>query len=112
MQAVPATESGLKPIKNPPHPGELVREDVVKALGLTVTKAAELLDVSRPNLSLLLNERIDLSPEMALRLEAAFGLEAAMLLGMQTDYNLARARERQAEITAKVRRVALGPVVS
>lgn len=70
-----------------------------------MTKAAELLDVSRPNLSLFLNERIDLSPEMALKLEAAFGLEAEMLLGMQTERNLARARERQAEITARVRRV-------
>jgi antitoxin HigA-1 len=80
-------------------------ELVLKELGLTVTKAAELLDVSRPNLSLLLNERIDLSPEMALRLEAAFGLEAGMLLAMQTERNLAQARERQAEITARVRRV-------
>lgn len=95
----------LRPMRDPPHPGELVREDVIKELGLTVTRAAALLDVSRPNLSLFLNERIDLSPAMALKLEAAFGLEAGMLLGMQTDRNLARARERQAEITARVRRV-------
>ena len=95
----------LPPMKNPPHPGALVREDVIKELGLTVTRAAELLDVSRPNLSLFLHERIDLSPEMALKLEAAFGLEPAMLLAMQTDRNLAKARERQAEITAKVRAV-------
>jgi addiction module HigA family antidote len=94
----------LAPMKNPPHPGELVREDVLKPLGLTVTRAAELLRVSRPNLSLLLNARIDLSPEMALKLEAAFGLEAAMLLAMQTDHNLARARVRQAEIIANVQR--------
>lgn len=92
-------------MKNPPHPGALVREDVVKALGLTVTKAAENLGVSRPNLSLFLNERIDLSPEMALKLEAAFGLEAEMLMGMQTDHSMARARARQAEITANVRRI-------
>jgi antitoxin HigA-1 len=94
-------------MRDPPHPGELVREDVIRELGLTVTKAAELLDVSRPNLSLLLNERIDLSPEMALKLEAAFGLEAGMLLAMQTARSLARARERQAEITARVRRVGM-----
>jgi addiction module HigA family antidote len=94
----------LPPMKNPPHPGELVREDVLKPLGLTVTKAAELLGVSRPNLSLLLNERINLSPEMALKLEAAFGLEAVMLLATQTDHNRARARARQAEITANVQR--------
>jgi addiction module HigA family antidote len=92
-------------MKNPPHPGELVREDVLKPLGLTVTKAADILSISRSNLSLFLHERIDLSPEMALRLEAAFGLEAAMLMGMQSDCDLSRARARQAEITAKVRRV-------
>ena len=76
----------------------------MKPLGLTVTRTAEILGVSRPNLSLLLNERIDLSPEMALKLEAAFGLEAAMLMGMQTDHNLAHARAKQSEITAAVRR--------
>jgi addiction module HigA family antidote len=94
-------------MKSPPHPGELLREDVLRELGLTVTKAAQILDMSRPNLSLFLNERIDLSPELALKLEAAFGLEARMLLGMQTDYSLARARERQAEITANVRPVSV-----
>jgi antitoxin HigA-1 len=101
------TRESLGPMKSPPHPGELVREDVLRELGLTVTKAAQILDMSRPNLSLFLNERIDLSPELALKLEAAFGLEARMLLGMQTDYSLARARERQAEITANVRPVSV-----
>jgi addiction module HigA family antidote len=99
-----SAELPLGPMQNPPHPGELVREDVVKPLGLTVTRTAALLGVSRSNLSLFLNERIDVSPEMALKLEAAFGLEAGMLLGMQTDRNLARARARQAEITARIRR--------
>jgi len=103
------SDKPLGPMPNPPHPGELVREDVVKPLGLTVTQAAEALGVSRSNLSLLLNQRIDLSPETALRLEAAFGLEAAMLMGMQSDYDLARARRRQAEITAKVRRIQPAP---
>ncbi len=102
------TDMALGPMKSPPHPGELVREDVLQELGLTVTKAAQILDMSRPNLSLFLDERIDLSPELALKLEAAFGLEARMLMGMQTDYSLARARERQAEITAKVRPVSVG----
>lgn len=98
------TTSRLGPMKAPPHPGELLREDVLKELGLSVTTAARLLDMSRPNLSLLVNERIELSPEAALKLEAAFGLEAEMLLGMQAAWSLARARERQAEITANVRR--------
>jgi len=94
----------LGPMRSP-RPGALLREDVLKPLGLSVTRAAAALGVSRPNLSQLLNERIDLSPEMALKLEAAFGLEADMLLSMQTDHSLARARARQAEITAKVRRL-------
>jgi addiction module HigA family antidote len=94
----------LGPMRDPPHPGSLVREDVLKPRGLTVTEAADMLAVSRSNLSLFVNERIDLSPEMALKLEAAFGLEAEMLMGMQTDHDMARARARQAEITVKVRR--------
>ena len=68
----------LAPMRNPPHPGALVREDLLKERGLTVTEAAAILGVSRPNLSLLINERIALSPEMALKLEAAFGVEADM----------------------------------
>ena len=94
----------LGPMRNPPHPGALIREDVLKARGLTVTEAADMLGVSRSNLSLFLNGRIDLSPEMALKLEAAFGVEAEMLVGMQTDCSMARTRARQAEIIAKVRR--------
>jgi len=94
----------LGPMRSPPHPGALIGEDVLKARGLTVTEAADMLGVSRSNLSLLVNERIDLSPEMALRLEAAFGIEAEMLAGMQTDRNMARVRARRAEIVAQVRR--------
>ena len=104
-----ATTKPLGRMHSPPHPGALVREDVLKPRGLTVTAAAGLLGVSRSNLSLLLNERIDPSPEMALKLEAAFGLEADMLMGVQTDHNMARARARPAEITAKVRRGAPTP---
>jgi addiction module HigA family antidote len=74
-------------------------------LGAHLMRRPEGMGASRPNLSQLLNERIDLSPEMALKLEAAFGLEADMLLSMQTDHSLARARARQVEITAKVRRL-------
>jgi antitoxin HigA-1 len=95
----------LPPMHSPPHPGALVREDVLKAHDLTVTRTADILGVSRPNLSLFLNERIDLSPEMALKLEAAFGLEAEMLMAMQADHKLAQARSRQVEITANVQRI-------
>lgn len=93
----------LARMHSPPHPGELVREDVLKEYRLSVTDGARLLAVSRSNLSLFVNERIDLSPEMALRLEAAFGLEADMLMALQTDHDMAKARTRQAEITAHVR---------
>jgi plasmid maintenance system antidote protein VapI len=54
----------LDPMKSPAHPGELVRGDVLQELGLTVTKAAQMLDMSGPNLSLFLNEQIDLTPEL------------------------------------------------
>lgn len=97
-------EQPLGRMRNPPHPGALVREDVLKESGLSVTEAAAILGVSRPNLSLLVNERIALSPEMALKLEAAFGIEADMLIGIQADHDMAHACARQAEITANVRR--------
>lgn len=68
----------LGPMRSLPHPGALVREDVLREMGMTVTRAAELLGVNRSNLSQLLNERQDVTPEPALKLEACFGLEAAM----------------------------------
>ena len=92
------------PMHSPPHPGALVREDVLKEMGMTVTRAAGLLGVNRSNLSQFLNERQDVTPELVLKLEACFGLEAAMMLRMQMNHNLAKARSRQAEITANVRR--------
>ena len=59
---------------NPPHPGLTLRDDVLPALGLTVTQAAEQLDVSRVALSRVLNGRAAISPEMALRIEAWLGV--------------------------------------
>jgi len=58
---------------NPPHPGEVIRRQCVAPLGLTVTEAAKGLGVSRNNLSMLLNGRLNISPEMAIRLSKAFG---------------------------------------
>lgn len=60
---------------NPPHPGEFIRGELLEPLGLTVTAAADVLGVSRPTLSTLLNENSDLSPDMALRIEKAFGIK-------------------------------------
>ena len=104
MEEVMTIGRPLGPMHNPAHPGALVREDVLKEMGITVTRAAELLGVNRSNLSQFLNERQDVTPELALKLEACFGLEPTMLLRMQMNHNLAKARKRQAEITARVRR--------
>ena len=61
------------PMKNPPHPGDLIKTEIVEALGLNVSKAAELLKVRRATLSDLLRGKAALTPEMALRIEKAFG---------------------------------------
>lgn len=82
---------------NPPHPGETLREDVLPALGLTVTDAAAQLGVSRAALSRVLNARAAVSPEMALRIEGWLGVEkggrADTWLAQQTAYDLWKARE-------------------
>jgi addiction module HigA family antidote len=90
------------PMKNPPHPGGLIRREVIDPLGLTVSDAAAILGVTRQALSLLLNERTDLSSEMALRIEKAFGPKMDHLMRMQLAFALARQRER--EKTLKVKR--------
>jgi addiction module HigA family antidote len=81
---------------NPPHPGETLREDVLPALGLTVTGAAQQLGVTRAALSRVLNCRAAVSPEMALRLEGWLGVEnggrADMWIAQQAAYDLWKAR--------------------
>lgn len=83
---------------NPPHPGATLRDDVLPALGLTVTQAAYQLGVTRSALSRVLNERAAISPEMALRIEAWLGVErggrADVWLAGQTTYDLWRARQK------------------
>jgi antitoxin HigA-1 len=93
------------PMKDPPHPGEIIREEVIRPLGLSVVEAARALGVTRQALSAFLNARSDLSPEMALRIEAAFGPKADVMMGIQIDYSMARARARLTEVIANVRRV-------
>ena len=82
---------------NPPHPGETLREDVLPALGLTVTQAAAQLGVTRAALSRVLNGRAGISPEMALRLEAWLGVEhggrADSWLAQQAACDLWKARQ-------------------
>ncbi len=79
------------PTKNPPHPGGIVK-DCIEDLGLSVTDAAKVLDVTRPTLSRVINGRSAISPEMAIRLSKAFGSTPEMWLRMQTAYDLAQAR--------------------
>ena len=88
---------------NPPHPGEIIREDCLGPLGLSVTAAAVALHVSRPALSGLLNGKADLSGDMALRIEKAFGVKMDTLMRMQSSYDIAQARKREKQI--HVRRV-------
>jgi antitoxin HigA-1 len=91
------------PMRNPPHPGDFIRTEIVAPAGLTVTAAAAALQVSRPALSSLLNGRADLSGEMALRIEKAFGVKMDTLMRMQASYDIAQTRKRENEI--HVRRV-------
>ena len=79
-------------MKNPPHPGGVLRRQVIEPLALTVTEAAKVLRVSRPAISNLLNERVALSPEMAVRFEKAFGVDMETILGLQHAYDVAAAR--------------------
>ena len=89
-------------MKDPPHPGEIIRHEVIAPLGLNVTAAARVLGVTRPTLSNLLNGRAALSPEMAIRVEKAFGPRMEHLMRMQLAHDLAKARKRAGGI--KVRR--------
>ena len=83
---------------NPPHPGGIVKRQCLEPLGLTVTRAAKGLGVTRQALSELVNEHTGMSIEMALRLSKAFGSNPETWLGMQTAYDLWQARNIAAEI--------------
>lgn len=82
-------------MKNPPHPGELLREDVLAPLELSVKDAAERLGMSRVALSRVLNGRAAISPDLAVRLEMAGVSTARAWLSMQTSYDLAQAMKHE-----------------
>ena len=86
------------PIKNPPHPGLSVRHDCLEPLGLNVTEAAKRLGVSRKQLSDIVNCHAGISPEMAIRLDKAFGGGADTWLRVQGAYDLAQAMKHADEI--------------
>ncbi len=78
---------------NPPHPGEIIKEFCVEPLGLTVTRAAESLGVTRKTFSMLLNGKSGISPEMALRLSKVFGRTPEGWLRLQLQYDLWKAKQ-------------------
>ena len=88
------TKTGMKPS----HPGEFIREEILAELGLSVAKAADVLGVRRATLSDLVNGNASLSPEMALRIEKAFGVSMDMLLRMQAWHDSYSMRQRAGEI--------------
>ena len=85
----------------PAHPGQFIRMEILEPLGLSVTAAANVLGVTRPALSALLNERSALSPEMALRVEKAFGVKMDTLLRMQTAFEVAATRLRERDVKVR-----------
>lgn len=85
----------------PCHPGEFIREEVIEELGLKIKQAAEILGVRAATLSDLLNEKASLSPEMALRLEKAFGLSMDTLLRMQAWHDVTRMRAQADQVDVK-----------
>ena len=91
------------PMKNPPHPGDFIKTEIVEGHGLSVTAPAEVLGVSRPTLSSLLNCRAGLSGDRALRIEKAFGVKMDTLMRMGSAYEIAETRKRAKLI--RVRRV-------
>ncbi|MCY3763152.1 MAG: HigA family addiction module antitoxin [Gemmatimonadetes bacterium] len=92
---------GIKVNMTPSHPGDFIRTEIIEDLGLNVTRAAEILGVRRATLSDLLNGHAALSPEMALRIEKAFGVGMDMLLRMQAWYEASQMRARESEISVQ-----------
>ena len=86
---------------NPPHPGGIVKRQCLEPLGLTVTRAARGLGVTRQALSELVNERTGVSVDMAIRLSKAFGSTPETWLGMQMAYDLWQARDRAGQISVE-----------
>jgi len=87
-------------MNNPPHPGSILREDILPEMKLTVTEAAKQIGVSRVALSRVLNEHAGISPKMALKIEYWLGVDnggrAELWAGMQLDYDMWQARQSKA----------------
>ena len=86
------------PMFDPPHPGEHVRTNCLEPLGLSITAAAKALGVARKTLSELVNGKSGISPEMAIRLEKAFGSSARHWMQLQLNYDLWHAEQRAGDL--------------
>ena len=86
---------------NPPHPGEVLKSLCLEPLGLTVSEAAKALGISRKTLSGIVNGRVGISPEMALRLSLAFDTTAESWLNQQVQYDLWQIESRRATLRVK-----------
>ncbi len=95
------SEKHVKIGMKPPHPGSFIRTEVLETLSLSVSKAAEILGVRRATLSDLINGNAALSPEMALRLEKAFGVDLDMMLRMQAWYDATQVRQKAGDISVE-----------
>jgi addiction module HigA family antidote len=94
LTSEPVTKIGMKPV----HPGRFVRVEILEDLGLSVARAAEILGVRRATLSSFVNEKAALSPEMALRLEKAFGVSMDTLLRLQAWHDAERMRAQADQV--------------
>ena len=92
-------------MKNPVHPGRIVRHDCLEPLGLSVTEGAKVLGVTRQALNNIVNGKSGLSPEMAIRLTKAFGGTPETWLSIQVAYDLAAARKKEHQIKVHRQRV-------
>lgn len=101
MESLVLEEGDDMPMKNPAHPGEVIRELCIDPLGLTVTAAAKGLGISRKALSELLNGHSGISPEMAVRLSKAFGGSAESWLRQQMLYDLAQVQKKADSINVR-----------
>ncbi len=95
------SESNMKVGMKPAHPGDFVRTEILDEMGLSVSKAAEILGVRRATLSDLVNGKAGMSPEMALRIEKAFGMSMDTLLKMQAWFDSYTMRERADQISVR-----------
>src|SRR5260221_13801698 len=94
-------------MKNPPHPGRIVRQECIEPLGITVKDAAERLGIQRQTLNNLVNGKAGISPEMSIRLSKAFGSSPEVWLGLQMQYDLPQATKNADRLAnlSKVQRI-------